>query len=85
MIIAYYLLVINILTFMVFGIDKLKAIKHQWRIAEKTLLLLSVLGGSIGALLGMMIFHHKVQKFKFSWGIPLITIIQILLFYFIIH
>ncbi|MBR6842465.1 MAG: DUF1294 domain-containing protein, partial [Prevotella sp.] len=55
----YYLIVINVVTFTVYGIDKLKAKQGSWRISEATLLILAVFGGSIGALLGMKVWHHK--------------------------
>ncbi len=71
-----YLIVINILTFLVFGIDKRKARKGRWRIPEATLIGLSAAGGSIGALLGMHLFRHKTQKRKFTLGIPAILIAQ---------
>ena len=57
----YYLIVINIATFLVYGIDKWKAKQGSWRISEATLLILAVIGGSIGALLGMKIWHHKTM------------------------
>ena len=75
----YYLIVINIATFLVYGIDKWKAKQGSWRISEATLLILAVIGGSIGALLGMKIWHHKTMHKKFKYGLPLIFIIQILL------
>lgn len=71
-----YLIVVNILTFLVFGIDKRKARKGRWRIPEATLIGLSAAGGSIGALLGMHLFRHKTQKRKFTLGIPAIIIAQ---------
>lgn len=71
-----YLIVINILTFLVFGIDKRKARKGRWRIPEATLIGLSAASGSIGALLGMHLFRHKTQKRKFTLGIPAILIAQ---------
>ena len=55
----YYLLFINIITFMMYGIDKLKAKKGKWRISEATLLMMAIVGGSIGAWAGMRIWHHK--------------------------
>jgi uncharacterized membrane protein YsdA (DUF1294 family) len=61
-------------------IDKQKAIKHQWRISEYTLMLLAALGGSIGTLGAMYTFRHKTQKLKFKIGVPFITIIQFLFF-----
>ena len=75
----YYLIVINIVTFVVYGIDKLKAKQGSWRISEATLLIFAVIGGSIGALLGMKIWHHKPMHKKFKYGLPLILIIQIIL------
>ena len=57
----YYLIVINIVTFLIYGIDKWKAKQGSWRISEATLLILAIIGGSIGALLGMKIWHHKTM------------------------
>ena len=76
---AYYLLGINAVTFIVYGIDKYKAKKAKWRIPEATLLLLAVLGGSIGAWMGMKVWHHKTMYKKFKYGIPAILLIQIAL------
>ena len=76
-IIIIYLLVINIATFFTYGIDKLKAKKKLWRIRESSLLMLAVLGGSIGAWLGMKVWHHKTQHKMFTYGIPAIIIIQL--------
>ena len=75
----YYLIVINVVTFLVYGIDKWKAKQGSWRISEATLLILAVIGGSIGALLGMKVWRHKTQHKKFKYGLPLILIIQIIL------
>ena len=92
----YYLIVINIVTFLVYGIDKWrstsgrllptgrkKAKQGSWRISEATLLILAVIGGSIGALLGMKLWHHKTMHKKFKYGLPLILLAQIALIYFI--
>ena len=76
---AYYLLGINAATFIVYGIDKYKAKKAKWRIPEATLLLLAVLGGSIGAWMGMKVWHHKTMHKNFKYGIPAILLIQIAL------
>ena len=65
-----YLIGINILTFLVFGIDKWKARRGKWRIPEDTLIWMSIAGGSFGALVGMYLFRHKTQKRKFNLGIP---------------
>ena len=76
---AYYLLAINVVAFIMYGIDKYKAKKAKWRIPEATLLLLAVLGGSIGAWMGMKVWHHKTKHKKFKYGIPAILLIQIAL------
>ena len=81
-ILIIYFIIINLIAFAVFGIDKLKAIKDKWRIPEKVLVLLSVIGGSIGATLGMYIFRHKTKKIAFKFGIPAILIVQIAIVYF---
>lgn len=75
----YYLLAINAVAFIVYGIDKYKAKKAKWRISEATLLLLAVLGGSIGAWMGMKVWHHKTMHKKFKYGIPAILLMQIAL------
>lgn len=74
-----WLAVINLLTFIVYGADKRRARKGKWRVSEKTLFLLPLLGGSIGALLGMRVFHHKTKHWYFVWGIPAILLAQIAL------
>ena len=70
---------INLVTFAVYGIDKAKAKRGAWRVPEKTLFLLPLLGGSLGALLGMRVFHHKTKHWYFVWGIPLILLAQLAL------
>ena len=75
----YYLFAINIVSFFLYGIDKYKAKKNKWRISEATLLMIAVIGGSIGAWVGMRLWHHKTMHKKFKYGIPLIIIMQIAL------
>lgn len=77
--ILIYLVTINVATFFTYGIDKWKAKKSLWRIRESALLGLAILGGSIGAWLGMKVWHHKTMHKKFKYGIPLILIAQIVL------
>ena len=90
------LICINVVTFLVYGIDKFKAKQGSWRISEATLLSLAVFGGSIGALLGMQVWHHKTMHkggtrdvdniaggYQFKYGLPLILLAQIALIYFI--
>lgn len=77
-ILTYYFLAINLITFIVYGIDKYKAKKAKWRIPEATLLLMAAIGGSIGAWLGMKVWHHKTLHKKFKYGIPAILLQQII-------
>ena len=81
---AIYLIGINILTFLIFGADKWKAKRDKWRIPEDTLIWLAIVGGSIGALLGMYLFRHKTKHRKFQIGIPVILLVQAGLLYFFI-
>lgn len=68
---------LNIVTFIVHGIDKLKAKKGKWRISEATLLLLAVVGGSVGAWCGIKVWHHKTKHKTFKYGVPFIVAMQI--------
>lgn len=80
------LIILNVLTFFVYGIDKWKAKRHWWRIPEWVLLGLAFVGGSVGALLGMKIWHHKTLHLKFKYGVPMILLMQIaLLVYLQLH
>ena len=79
--IVYILIGINVLTFLVYGIDKWRAVHGSWRISEASLLMLAVVGGSIGALLGMKVWHHKTMHKKFKYGLPFILLAQIALIY----
>ena len=72
-----YLAAVNVVTFFMYGIDKLKAKRSKWRISEATLLWMAVIGGSIGAWLGIKIWHHKTMHKKFKYGVPAIIILQI--------
>ena len=75
-----FLAIINVITFFLFGIDKFKAKRSKWRVSEAFLLGMAAIGGSIGAWLGMMVWHHKTLHKKFRYGIPLILMVQIGLF-----
>ena len=81
---AIYLIGINILTFLIFGADKWKAKRDKWRIPEDTLIWLAIVGGSVGALLGMYLFRHKTKHRKFQIGIPVIRLVQAGRLYFFI-
>lgn len=78
-----YLIIINIIEFIIMGLDKLLAIKHKYRIPEFTLLFLSAIGGSIGAIVGMFFFHHKTKKLKFRILFPLFLILHFIIIYYI--
>lgn len=78
-----YLGLINLVAFVVFGVDKRRAKCHRWRVREATLLGLAFLGGALGALLGMVLFRHKTKKVRFTVGVPLMLGMQVLaLLYF---
>jgi len=79
LLILIYLLAINVFAFFLYGTDKWKAKRSKWRIPEAPLLGMAVIGGSIGAWLGMKVWHHKTMHKKFKYGIPLILMIQIAL------
>lgn len=83
-IILAYLLVINLITFVMYGIDKYKAKKSKWRISEATLLWLAAFGGSVGAWIGMKVWHHKTLHKKFKYGVPAILALQIALAIYLI-
>lgn len=72
-----YFLIVNIISFVYFGIDKRKAKRGLWRIPEKTLFFLAMIGGSVGAIAGMFLFRHKTKHKTFTIGIPLIFFTQI--------
>ncbi|MBQ0037894.1 MAG: DUF1294 domain-containing protein [Clostridiales bacterium] len=74
-----YLVAINLVTFLVYGADKRRAKRDRWRVPEKTLFLLAIVGGSIGALVGMYVFRHKTKHWYFRLGIPAILLAQIAL------
>jgi uncharacterized membrane protein YsdA (DUF1294 family) len=76
-IIIGYVIVINVITLMMYGIDKWKAKHSKWRIPEATLLIMAAVGGSIGAWTGIKLFHHKTLHKKFKYGVPAIFLIQL--------
>ena len=78
-----YLIIINILGFLIMGLDKHKAKMGDRRIPENTLFTFTVLGGGVGTIAGMYVFHHKTKKMKFKIGMPLILILEILIFKYI--
>lgn len=82
--ILLYLLIINLFGFFIMWLDKRKARKSSWRIPEKTLFIVTALGGGIGTIAGMYTFRHKTQKINFVIGFPFITILEIIgiIYYF---
>lgn len=78
-IVIIYLLAMNLISLCLMGLDKWKAKRGAWRISEKTLFGFALLGGSVGAILGMYWFHHKTRHWYFVWGMPAILLIHIIL------
>lgn len=76
---AGYLIIINIIAFYLYGVDKRKARKGKWRIPENTLLGVALIGGSLGALLGMYLFHHKTKHWKFKILVPLFLVLHVII------
>ena len=81
--IVIYIIVINLIAFFAMFLDKRKAKYGRWRIPEQTLLILALIGGSIGGIIGMYTFRHKTQKLRFSVGFPVILILQIILIFLV--
>ena len=77
MMLIYYLLAVNVLTFIIYGVDKWKARRGRWRVPEATLMGLAALGGSVGAWLAMQLVRHKTQKKKFRYGVPALFVLQV--------
>lgn len=73
-----YIILVNIVTFITYGIDKFKAKKHKWRISESALIGLAAIGGFVGAFAGMQMFRHKTKHLKFVIGIPVIAVLWII-------
>lgn len=80
-----YLFTINLIAFIVMGIDKSKARKRKWRISEKTLISIAVIGGSFGMLIGMYYFRHKTKHNLFRIGVPIILITEIILIVYLLY
>ena len=76
-----YIVMVNVLAFFLYGIDKWKATRSHWRISEATLLGVAAIGGRVGAWMGMKVWHHKTLHKKFKYGVPLILIAQMTLLF----
>ena len=83
--ISIYYLIINLAAFIFYGADKRKAVRGDWRIPEKTLLLLALAGGGIGAFLGMQIFRHKTKHLQFVILVPACVILHLVLWFIILR
>lgn len=81
----YYLIIINIAAWIMYRLDKWKAKSGAWRIPERTLLLTALAGGSVGALAGMLLFHHKTRKPKFMIGVPVMFAAHCVIVGVIVH
>ena len=82
--IIIYLIIVNVVGFLMMGADKSRARRRAWRIPEAHLFIVALIGGSLGACLGMYIFRHKTRHWYFVWGLPIILVIQIVLIIFLI-
>ena len=78
-IIILYVVAVNVVSFLMMGIDKRKAVKRAFRIPESTLFVLAIIGGSIGSIIGMHLFRHKTRHWYFLYGMPVILALQIIL------
>lgn len=78
-IIILYAVAVNVVSFIMMGVDKRRAIKRAWRIPESTLFVLAIIGGSIGSIIGMHLFHHKTRHWYFLYGMPVILALQVML------
>lgn len=81
----YYLAAINVIAFILYGLDKLWAKKGRRRVPERSLILIAAAGGSIGAIAAMKVWHHKTKHNKFRLGLPAILLAQIALIYFAVY
>ena len=79
-----YYIIINIILFILMGIDKLRAKKNKWRVPESSLFIISIMGGSIGGFCGMYLFHHKTKKWSFKIIYALSLVIHIIIIYLLI-
>ena len=83
MVLYWYLLIINLFTFVCYGLDKHKSKQKARRISERWLLLLALIGGSVGAWFGMLVWRHKTKHAKFRFGVPIILLLQIAVYLWI--
>ena len=79
-VVILYLVIINVVGYVIMGVDKKRAIRGAWRISEASLFFTALLGGSLGCILGMQHFRHKTKHWYFKYGMPAILVAQVLLF-----
>ena len=84
-VLLWYLAIVNVVTFVVLVVDKLKAISGAWRIREAVLMGLSFIGGSVGGMLGMLVAHHKVNTYYFKYGLPAMLVVQLIVVAYLIQ
>ncbi|MFD2627935.1 DUF1294 domain-containing protein [Oceanobacillus kapialis] len=75
--ILFYLLGVNVITFIIMGMDKQKARKEKYRIPERTFWLLAIVGGALGAIIGMQRYRHKTKHRAFMWGMPILFLVNV--------
>lgn len=80
-----YFIIMNLIGFLLMGIDKYKAKKRAFRIPEATLFIVAVIGGSIGSIIGMYAFRHKTKHWRFVYGMPIILLLQLILFVMLLN
>ncbi|HJV30820.1 MAG TPA: DUF1294 domain-containing protein [Bacillales bacterium] len=81
--ILVFFLIINVIGFFLMWVDKKRAIKHQYRIRERTLWLTALIGGAVGTTAGMQIFRHKTKHLTFKWGFPMLAAVEVILFFYL--
>lgn len=85
LIVSIFIIIINVITFILYGVDKRRAKRKRWRISEKNLLVFTFCGGGLGAILGMLSFHHKTKHWKFRILVPIFFIMQLILLIYLIN
>lgn len=83
--VVIYFIIINLAGYIIMAVDKRKSVRNKWRIQEKTLFAISLFGGALGMLLGMRSFHHKTKKTMFKVGIPLLAILNIAVYIYLLY
>lgn len=80
-----YIAAVNIVAFLIMGVDKYKAQRHKWRISELSIFVVGFIGGGFGVFLGMGLFHHKTKHLKFTLGIPFIMVLNFIMFWYLLQ